>query len=464
MTKGSWVVAAVLAFFSAGCESGGKAGDEGGTAGQSFALTACEDGSVCDTSFECAAFPCPADCAADASGACDACQVGTICLPRPPADCDPEACGAGMVCERSCSGGCDLANGWCDGVACAITCVPVVVDPAPTPDQGCISDFTDACLPPNYPVAARLDEVCAAQGMQLTDTWVAAECWPGAVQYAWTCCRYDGIDPNEPRCYPECDPTGQCTDVCCDPMTGECWGGEPQEPTCYQDCDPDGQCRETCCDPMTGECWGNDPGQPACETSCDEDGFCYEKCCDWTTGECWGTDPNQPPTEVCVQGGFDLCLPEGVDVTEHALADCSSQNLELRDIQMAGQCDDGSFWYTWTCCGGATTEPPSTPICEKTCDATDPNGACTEVCCDPVTGACWENGPNEPQPPECRTECPPNDACIETCCDASGCWPVPDKGAACKEDADCPEGQACVVTGPCISADGVPMGCPGVCQ
>jgi len=474
----------VLAFVLAGCDNGGD-GDSG-AAGTSFALTPCEGSDQCDAGFECAVFPCPADCDADTDGGCDTCQAGAICLPQPPAECDPALCGPGQVCQRACSGGCDLGAGQCYDVACQVTCLPVGTPTEPDPDQACVTDFTDACLPPDYPVAARLDDVCAAQGLVLTDVSVAAECWPGAVQFKWTCCRGGGqsVDPGQPTCmrgmideclpadapakerialeceaqglyltdlipipcengglrwewtccgdgaieppYPtcetRCDDAGVCYETCCDPTTGECWGDEPMPPYCYSECDgndPDGACREVCCDPTSGECWGNEPQPPYCYPECDAAGQCYDVCCDPTTGACWG-GPSEP-TQVCVEGGYNECFPEGIDVKERAWADCSAQNLELVSLEMAYMCDDGLYAYKWTCCS-ATTEPPPAPTCDKQCDANDPNGGCYEVCCDPMTGQCWTNGPDQPQP-QCWKECQDDGTCTETCCDAAGtCW------------------------------------------
>ena len=233
---------ALLGVAVVGCQQ-----DDGttGATGDSFALTSCDSADQCADGFECAAFPCPADCAAD-DAACATCQAGAICLPQPPAACDPEQCGPGQVCTRACSGGCDLAEGRCYDVACEATCVAVGEPTEPGPDQACVTDFTDACLPPSYPVAARLDDVCASQGMVLTDVSVAAECWPGAVQFQWTCCRSDEPKP---------------------------------EPYCYDECREDGLCYQTCCDPYSGQCWSTDPGQPQpCDSVCDESGACRESC------------------------------------------------------------------------------------------------------------------------------------------------------------------------------------------
>jgi hypothetical protein len=372
----SWLgLLGVLAFGLTGCENGGS-GDTG--AGASFALTECDSSAQCGEGFECAAFPCPADCADAADGRCDTCQVGALCLPQPPTECDPGLCGPGEVCQRSCSGACDLAVGQCYDVACQVTCLPVGTPTEPDPEQACVTDFTDACLPPDYPVAARLDEVCAAQGLVLTDVSVAAECWPGAVQFKWTCCRGEDpswpVDPGEPMCRRWCDENGACYEECCDPATGECWGTEPQPPHCYVECDAAGQCYDVCCDPNTGACWGG---------------------------------PYEPPTHVCVERGYDECFPEGVDIKERAWADCADQNLELIDLKMAYECGDGLYAYTWTCCGGAV-QPPTEPEpteCRKECYD---DGTCVETCCD-ASGQCWTTSyPGEPQPPDPTDP----DACI----------------------------------------------------
>jgi hypothetical protein len=441
----------IVAFGLTGCENGGS-GDTG--AGSSFALTECDSSEQCGEGFECAAFPCPADCADAPDGRCDTCQAGAMCLPQPPTECDPGLCGPGEVCQRACSGACDLAIGQCYDVACQAICLPVGTPTEPDPDQACVTDFTDACLPPDYPVAARLDEVCAAQGLVLTDVSVAAECWPGAVQFKWTCCRGDEpswpVDPDQPTCVRgaydaclppdapikeriamECESQGlrlteiyptPCDDgtvrwewVCCGA------GAEPvPEPTCERWCDADGACYEKCCDPYTGECWGTEPQPPYCYPECDATGQCYDVCCDPNTGACWG-GPYEPPTQVCVERGYDECFPEGIDIKERAWADCAAQNLELVDLRPAYECGDGLYAYTWTCCGGGQTPP--TPYCDKQCDENDPNGGCYEVCCDPTTGECWTNGPTEPQPTECWKDCYDDGTCVETCCDEyQQCW------------------------------------------
>lgn len=471
--KSAWAVWLVLALAAGGCV---QAKDESASTGKGFALTACDADSACEEGFECAVFPCASDCDPDAGVNCDACQEGAICLPRPTEECLPENCPAGTVCERSCSGGCDRTTNWCSDVACQVTCVPVGVPTPPGDGQSCVTDFTDACLPPGYPVAARLDDVCASQGMVLTDVSVAAECWPGAVQFQWTCCRNDVPVP-EPYCYDECRGDGTCYQTCCDPETGacwstepsqpspcdstcdeagtcwesccdeagtccerqwdaagsyverccdaygQCWGTEPGQPACYEQCDENGYCGTWCCDATTGECWPTtEPGKPECWTECDEAGFCRETCCDPYTGGCWTNEVPTDPTQVCVDGGYPECLPPDVDPKMRAWEECAAQGLELTAFEIAFECGDGSYAYKWTCCG---PNQPLPPQCWEECTA---DGTCYKTCCD-AAGNCWTSDPGVPSEPQCWTECKEDGLCYEMCCDAAGtCWTTTDPG------------------------------------
>ena len=437
-----WGMGLILAVALAGCQAGEP--EDTSTTGQSFALSSCDSAEQCPAGFECEAFPCDVDCAADASGSCgSACAAGPICLPAPPTDCDPAQCPAGTVCTRACSGGCDADTNWCTDVACQVACQPVSTTPPVDPDErGCVTDFTDACLPPDYPVAARLDDVCAQQGLVLTEVSVAAECWPGAVQFTWTCCRAGGGvepgQPSEPTCERRCDASGWCTERCCDPTTGQCWGSEvpvDPAPTCValrsEQCLPEPEAKELlykrcleqnlqlvdlqpaepCADGtflFTYTCCadGAAPVTPWCDKGCDDTGTCFETCCD-EAGNCWSNtypgQPTEPPTEVCVQGATKECLPN-VDPKERAYADCAAQNLELRELYEIGACPDGMPMFAWTCCGPSTTPTPDpndptvpTPWCDKKCDDA---GTCTETCCD-ASGQCWSTTwPGEPVPPD----------------------------------------------------------------
>lgn len=271
------------------------------------------------------------------------------------------------------------------------------------------------------------------------------------------CRLYCAVDQGQagPECFPRCDETGKCVDVC-------------SGVACVTWCDAAGNCREHC-DANGPQCA---PGDPACGMGpgapCDQDG-CKgggpkgghkggpKGGCPHGGGGGWGSgeppspdgapwDPNQPnpdgtwgpedpaqpsepgPSEpgstepvACttdVMGGPTSCKDAGTWKL-YAWEQCMAQGLDLADYGTFDDCGEGLTRYVkYACCGPTPPPPPS---------------LCAGVDC-PAGTSCQEqlDCPGcASGDPACMVPCKITAVCIAPP-DASTCEKVCDPSGACK--------------------------------
>ena len=221
-----------------------------------------------------------------------------------------------------------------------------------------------------------------------------------------------------------CPAGGQCTDVACDPMTGNC---EVTFKALSTFCEADGDlCTNDHCDGM-GNCVFLD------RVTCPDGGQCRVNACNPTSGACEASD--RPFSTVCEADG-DLCTNDHCD----GFGNCVL--LSLVQCQPATQCDGGSTCDPMS--GGCVMnpDPPLSTFCEAdgnlcTDDHCDGMGNCVllsnRTCpasvgecdggavCDPGSGLCVDLA-DDPLSTECELD---GDLCTIDHCDGFGaCVPL----------------------------------------
>ena len=405
---------------------------------------ACEDGNACTTGSTCEAGACVAgttlECEDGNPCTVDACDLTFGCTHTPAtSDCDD---------GNPCSGGDSCKNGVCSPGAMVICddgnlCTDDLCDPA----SGCV--YVPNLAPCSDGNPCSLDDTCA------DGACVSGEDICGCDTDA-DCADYD--DGNA------CNGT-----LFCDHATVpfSCKVAQGTVVTC--DAGGDTACSESQCDPATGQCVPtavNDGAPCQDEDPCTIGGLCADGQC--SAGGAAGCDDGNPCT-------VDACDPAAGCVHTDSTAPCSDGNACTEgDTCSAGACvpgpnacgcqtdadcaglDDGNLCNGTLICDTAAAAPscvldPSTVV--KCVGAGSGNG-CSQVVCEPTTGACKGVAAPEGTPCDDGNFCTQQDLCAVGKC--VGTLPVScDDGNTCTADF-CSPAKGCVhtpVSSPCEDGD-----------